>query len=113
MAPNEARRREDLPPVDGGDTPYLQVQNYSLAALANRDAREAVMPAPGEVKQLPSAQEYRRERELLNGPAPKESAAEEEFVKLRDRVDRAESILKSIGLISQKLPERLIPSLRR
>lgn len=36
--PNEARLDENLPPVDGGDTPYLQQQNYSLAALAKRDA---------------------------------------------------------------------------
>jgi HK97 family phage portal protein len=38
LAPNEARKRENLKPVDGGDTPYLQQQNYSLAALAKRDA---------------------------------------------------------------------------
>jgi HK97 family phage portal protein len=40
MAPNEARLRLNLPPVDGGDSPYLQQQNFSLAALAKRDARE-------------------------------------------------------------------------
>jgi HK97 family phage portal protein len=38
LAPNEARKVENLKPVKGGDTPYLQVQNYSLAALAARDA---------------------------------------------------------------------------
>jgi HK97 family phage portal protein len=38
MAPNEARQRYfELPPVTGGDTPYLQQQNYSLAALHQRD----------------------------------------------------------------------------
>jgi HK97 family phage portal protein len=37
LAPNEARRQEELPPVDGGETPFLQQQNYSLAALAKRD----------------------------------------------------------------------------
>lgn len=37
MTPDEARRKEDMKPVDGGDTPYLQQQNYSLAALARRD----------------------------------------------------------------------------
>ena len=36
-SPNEARRRFNLPPVKGGDTPYLQQQNYSLAALDERD----------------------------------------------------------------------------
>jgi HK97 family phage portal protein len=38
LAPNEARKRLNLPPVPGGDTPYLQQQNYSLQALAKRDA---------------------------------------------------------------------------
>jgi phage portal protein BeeE len=37
VAPNEARQRLDLPPVQGGDTPYLQQQNYSLEALDERD----------------------------------------------------------------------------
>jgi len=37
-APDEVRREENMPPVPGGDTPYLQVQNHSLAALARRDA---------------------------------------------------------------------------
>lgn len=39
--PNEARREEDLLPVAGGDTPYLQQQNYSLAALDRRDKKES------------------------------------------------------------------------
>lgn len=37
--PNEARFEEDLEPVDGGDSTYMQQQNYSLAALAKRDAQ--------------------------------------------------------------------------
>jgi len=37
MAPNEARAAENMAPVPGGDTPYLQQQNYSLRALAERD----------------------------------------------------------------------------
>jgi len=39
MAPNEGRAKLDLKPVDGGESPYLQQQNYSLAALAKRDAQ--------------------------------------------------------------------------
>lgn len=47
MAPNEARRRAGLPPVDGGETPYLQQQNFSLAALAKRDRNSPFSnPAP-------------------------------------------------------------------
>lgn len=37
MAPNEARKRLNLKPIKGGDTVYLQQQNYSLAALDGRD----------------------------------------------------------------------------
>lgn len=40
LAPNEGRKRVNLPPVAGGDTPYLQHQDYALAALAKRDAKE-------------------------------------------------------------------------
>jgi HK97 family phage portal protein len=36
MKPNEARLKEDLDWVDGGDTPYMQQQNYPLAQLAKR-----------------------------------------------------------------------------
>ncbi len=38
LAPNEARAVEDLQPVKGGDSVYMQQQNYSLEALAKRDA---------------------------------------------------------------------------
>ncbi|MFA7105600.1 MAG: hypothetical protein WC165_10775, partial [Dysgonamonadaceae bacterium] len=34
---NEQRRRLNYPPVDGGDTIYLQQQDHSLAAIAARD----------------------------------------------------------------------------
>lgn len=37
-APNESRRRLNLKPVTGGESPYLQQQNYNLGALAKRDA---------------------------------------------------------------------------
>lgn len=51
MKPDEARRARRLKPIPGGDAVYLQQQNYSLAALAKRDAREdpfapAKPPAP-------------------------------------------------------------------
>ncbi|GHB99498.1 phage portal protein [Thermomonas carbonis] len=36
-APNEARRRFGLKPLEGGDSVYLQMQNFSLQALARRD----------------------------------------------------------------------------
>jgi HK97 family phage portal protein len=39
MSPDEARQKLDLPSVPGGAIPYLQQQNYSLEALAKRDAQ--------------------------------------------------------------------------
>jgi HK97 family phage portal protein len=42
MKPNEGRFLLNLIPVEGGDTPYLQQQNYSLAALNKRDTEEPV-----------------------------------------------------------------------
>lgn len=38
LAPNEGRAKINLPKAKGGETPYLQQQNFSLAALAERDA---------------------------------------------------------------------------
>ena len=48
MAPNEGRRRFNLMPVQGGDTPYLQQQNYSLAALDERDKTNPLAVVPSE-----------------------------------------------------------------
>jgi HK97 family phage portal protein len=47
MSPNEARKRYfDLGRTEGGESPYLQVQNYSLSALAKRDQNSAPL-TPG------------------------------------------------------------------
>ena len=40
MAPNEARATDNLPPVTGGEEPYLQQQNYPLSVLVQQ-------PPPG------------------------------------------------------------------
>lgn len=63
LSPNEARRGENLAPVEGGNTPYLQQQNFSLAALAKRDAlpnpfiidRPTANPTPSADGPAPSA----------------------------------------------------------
>ena len=39
LAPDEARFKANYGPVPGGSSPYLQQQNYSLEALAKRDAQ--------------------------------------------------------------------------
>src|SRR5580765_1944004 len=47
LSPDEARLKYfGLGPVAGGDTPYLQQQYYSLAALADRDAAGVLIPKP-------------------------------------------------------------------
>lgn len=55
LAPNEARLRENLPPQVGGDTPYLQQQNYSLAALAARDAANPLVAPAAVAPPVPDA----------------------------------------------------------
>jgi HK97 family phage portal protein len=79
IAPNEGRARVNLGPVAGGESPYLQQQNYSLAALAKRDAsadpfasaKPAGSNANGTAAQSPSAQEQLRlPAPLVALPAP-------------------------------------------
>ena len=48
-SPNEARARLNLKPVEGGESPMAQQQNYSLEALSKRDAQDdpfGTKPAP-------------------------------------------------------------------
>lgn len=58
MAPNEARAKLNLGPTAGGATPYLQQQNYSLAALDKRDTAEnpfgTAKPAPSQTPPPPA-----------------------------------------------------------
>jgi len=65
FSPNDGRLMRNLPPVEGGDTPYLQQQNYSLSALNRRDssadpfgaAAQTAQPAePPPTKALPAAE---------------------------------------------------------
>jgi HK97 family phage portal protein len=45
LKPNEGRARLNLGPVKGGDTPYLQQQNFSLSDLAERSTNPQLTPA--------------------------------------------------------------------
>ncbi|WP_182853113.1 hypothetical protein [Arsenophonus endosymbiont of Aleurodicus floccissimus] len=38
LTANKVRKKENLLAVEGGDTPYLQQQNYSLSELSQRDS---------------------------------------------------------------------------
>lgn len=69
-SPNEERRKFGLLPVSGGDTPYLQQQNYSLAALAKRDAGPdpfaSAKPAPAADPEPEPAQNDDEARDLAD-----------------------------------------------
>lgn len=55
FTPNEARRRFDLPPLKGGDTVYMQHQDYAISVLAERDAMgAAAIPALSGPKPAPA-----------------------------------------------------------
>lgn len=64
LTPNEARQELNLAPVDGGDSPLAQQQNYSLAALAKRDAKDDPFatgsPAPADTTPTKSFSELLR-----------------------------------------------------
>lgn len=62
MAPNEARRRVNLKPVEGGDSVYMQQQNYSLEALARRDAQEDPFGKPQPEPAPPAADDEETKR---------------------------------------------------
>lgn len=40
LTPNEGRKKIAMTPLEGGDTVYMQQQNFSLAALAQRDRND-------------------------------------------------------------------------
>lgn len=71
LAPNEGRKRMNLPPLTGGDTVYMQQQNYSLEALNERDKLNPLAD-PGPNPQNASSNESDEEEEE---PEDMESAA--------------------------------------
>lgn len=70
MTPDEARRRINLPKVEGGNVVYRQQQDFSLAALAKRDAQadpfaKVTAPAtPAEVLDPPNGGKSISDKEM-------------------------------------------------
>lgn len=50
FAPNEARAVFNYAPKIGGDTPYMQQQNYSLEAISKRDSKDDPFASSGKSK---------------------------------------------------------------
>lgn len=71
LTPNEGRKKIDLKPLDGGDTVYMQQQNFSLAALAERDRNDPfskAAPAPTATTAPPAGNDNAQEaaRQILS-----------------------------------------------
>jgi HK97 family phage portal protein len=75
LAPNEARFRVNLKPVTGGESPMIQEQNFSLAAIAKRDAQED----PFASKTPPPAPQPAPQAEEPKEPAPTKSLTVEDI----------------------------------
>jgi HK97 family phage portal protein len=97
LAPNEARATRNLPPVEGGGTPYLQQQNYSLGALARRDALDDPFgkPAPAAEPAPAAAEQEGPEADAEDQPAAKNAAAIEklhaDLLAMRESADATDS----------------------
>lgn len=83
LKPNEARKKLNLPPVAGGDTPYLQQQNYSLAALQKRDQTDDPFgkSAPAPAAAAPAAP-------AAADPAPAKGIDEERFASMMQMLEQ-------------------------
>lgn len=66
---NGARREINQPPVEGGDTVYMQQQNYSLAALSKRDNSEDPFKSAGSPSLPPPADDEEEESEPVDAKA--------------------------------------------
>jgi HK97 family phage portal protein len=77
LAPDEARARRNLLPVPGGASPMMQQQNFSLAALAKRDARDdpfaAATPTPPTEPDEPVEPDEPEDPEAPEVPEPDDS----------------------------------------
>lgn len=86
LAPNEARIKEDYEPVVGGDTPYMQQQNFSLAALAKRDSEDPfAKPAPAPAP----ASESENESDDAEDSEDDDEKSKEEVKSLMEYIGRA------------------------
>ena len=70
LSPNEMRAKLDRKPAKGGDSPMVQQQNYSLEALAKRDAQvdpfgTAEPPAPEPANDDEPTEEERAEQRAM------------------------------------------------
>lgn len=78
MAANEARKKINLKPVTGGDEVLTQQQNYSLEALAKRDAKDD--PFATAPKSSPAPATPTPDREAMNDDEMEAAALADLFI---------------------------------
>lgn len=86
FTPNEARKRVNLPPVTGGDAVYRQQQDFSVEALAKRDAKDD--PFKTEAPKAPAAPVAEK---------PEEEESEDQSEKLVDFMERTKGEFIHVG----------------
>ena len=64
LSPNEGRFKANLKPVKGGESPMIQQQNYSLEALAKRDAKEDPFATSKSEQPAPAPENAKTEDEM-------------------------------------------------
>lgn len=107
MTPNEARAKRNLPPVTGGGSVYLQQQNFSLEALAKRDAMDdpfsktapAVAPAAPPVDAEPAKAADETAKAALIAQV---HAATEARIQYQELFKRIEAIEKAAVPVSRE-----------
>lgn len=87
VAPNESRKRFNLPPLAGGDTAYLQQQYFALEALAKRDSgadpfatAQTPAPTPEPAKSIDLAQYAKEAADAARIASEASTAQVAEFV---------------------------------
>ena len=82
LAPNEGRKRENMKPVKGGDSPMIQQQNFSLEALAKRDAREDPFSPATPPSAAPSPTPPASEQSPAPEDSPEDDPIEDAFAEI-------------------------------
>lgn len=110
---NDARKRMDLPLVDGGDSIWMQQQNYSLEALQKRDEKPdpfgtpapPTLPNPEPQKALPAGEPVEEDRAAIGWLA--RDYLERSFTQVRETTDSLGSKIESLREEIQKVPASL------
>ena len=98
LTPNEGRKRFNQKPLEGGDTVYMQQQNYSLEALAKRDAQED----PFGTKAPPPAAAAPPPADPAAPPADREGGCQQSGARTAEVAPPACSRLKSRGWANER-----------